>query len=154
MERCLPFREPTIRIFPLAFLFLSGLIIQRIKIVTITKNLRFHDRFQFVSRSLDSRSKTLKTADFLLLKTIFSSTHPTVDCKLLTRKGHFSYSYLDSKPKFEKTSPNYGDDWKNTLTGKNDISDADNAQTFKIYTLYLIVATQAINMMCIYGQMF
>ena len=89
-----------------------------------------------MSQSLDSLAKTLKTDDFSLLKTFFSSTHPTVDWKLLTRKGHFPYSYLDSFPKFEKPLPNYGDDWKNTLTGKIDISEADVAQAFKIYTLF------------------
>ena len=89
-----------------------------------------------MSQSLDSLAKTLITDDFSLLKTFFSSTHPTVDWKLLTRKGHFPYSYLDSFPKFEKPLPNYGDDWKNTLTGKIDISEADDAQAFKIYTLF------------------
>ena len=89
-----------------------------------------------MSQSLDSLAKTLKTDDFSLLKTFFSSTHPTLDWRLLTRKGHFPYSYLDSFPKFEKPSPNYGDDWKNTLTVKIDISEADVAQAFKIYTLF------------------
>ena len=51
-------------------------------------------------------------------------------------KGHFPYSYLDSFPKFEKPLPNYGDDWKKTLTGKINISEADVAQAFKIYTLF------------------
>ena len=106
------------------------------KNATITNNLRFLDSFQFMSQSLDSLAKTLKTEDFSLLKTFFSSTHPTVDGKLLTRKGHFPCSYLDSFPKFEKPLPNYGDDWKNTLTGKIDISEADVAQAFKIYTLF------------------
>ena len=90
-----------------------------------------------MSQSLGYLSKTLKTDEFSLLKTFFSSTHLTVDWKLLTRKGHFPYSYLDSFPKFEKPLPNYGDDWKNTLTGKIDISEADVAQAFKIYTLFV-----------------
>ena len=80
-----------------------------------------------MSQSLDSLAKTLKTDDFSLLKTFFSSTQSTVDWKPLTRKGHFPYSYLDSFPKFEKLLPNYGDDWKNTLTGKIGISEADVA---------------------------
>ena len=106
------------------------------KNATITDNLRFLDSFQFMSQSLDSLAKKLKADVFSLLKTFFSSTHPTVDWKLLTRKGHFPHSYLDSFPKFEKLLPNYGDDWKNTLTGKIDISEADVAQAFKIYTLF------------------
>ena len=73
------------------------------KNATITNNLRFLDSFQFVSQSLDSLAKTLKTDDFPLLKTFFSSTYTTVDWKLLTRESHFPYSYLDSFPKFEKT---------------------------------------------------
>ena len=88
-----------------------------------------------MSQSLDSLAKTLKIDDFSLSKTFFSSTRPTVDWKLLTRKGYFPYSYLDSFPQFEKPLPNYGDDWKNTLTGKIYISEADVAQAFKIYTL-------------------
>ena len=106
------------------------------KNATITNNLRFLDSFQSMSQSLDSLAKTLKTDDFSLLKTFFSSTHPTVDWKLNIRKGHFPYSYLDSFTKFEKPLPNYGDDWKNTLTGKINISEADVAQAFKIYTLF------------------
>ena len=51
-------------------------------------------------------------------------------------KRPFSILRLDSFPKFEKPLPNYGDDWKNTLTGKIDISEADVAQAFKIYTLF------------------
>ena len=77
----------------------------------------------------------MKTDDFSLIKTFFS-THPTVDWKLRTRKGHFPYSYLDSFPKFEKPLPNFGDEWKNTLTGKIDISEADVAQAFEFYTLF------------------
>ena len=106
------------------------------KNATITNNLRFLGSFQFMSQSLDSLAKTLKADDFSLLKTFFSSTQPTVDWKLLTRKGHFPYCYLDSFPKFEKPLPNYGDDWKNTLTEKIDISAADVAYAFKIYTLF------------------
>ena len=78
----------------------------------------------------------MKTDEFSLLKTFFSSTHPTVDWKLRTRKGLFPYSYLHSFPKFEKPLPNFGDDWKNTWTGEIDISEADFAQAFKIYTLF------------------
>ena len=106
------------------------------KNATITNNLRFLDSFQFMSKSLDSLAKTLKADGFSLLKTFFSSTHPTVDWKLPTRKGLFPYSYLDSFPKFKKPLPNYGDDWKNTLTGKIDISEADAAQVFKICNLF------------------
>ena len=43
---------------------------------------------------------------------------------------------MDSFPKFEKLLPNYGNDWKNTLRGKIDLSEADVAQAFKIYTLF------------------
>ena len=41
------------------------------KNATITNNLRFLDSFQFMSQSLDSLAKTLKTDDFSLLKTFF-----------------------------------------------------------------------------------
>ena len=104
------------------------------KSATITNNLRFLDSFQFMSQSLDSLAKTLKADDFSLLKTFFLRhiRQSIVDWKLLARKGHFPYSYLDLFPKFEKPLPNYGDDWKNILTDKIDISEADVAQAFKI----------------------
>ena len=106
------------------------------KNATVTNNPRFLDSFQFMSQSLDSLAKTLEIDDFSLLETFFSSTYPTINWKLLTRKGRFPYSYLDSFPKFGKPLPNYGDDWTNTLTGQIDISEADHAQAFKIYTLF------------------
>ena len=88
-----------------------------------------------MSQSLDSLAKTLKTDDFLSVKTFSPSTHPTVDWKLLDRQSYFQHSILDSFPKFEKLSPNYGDDW-NTLTGNTDISEVHVAQGFKTYTLF------------------
>ena len=36
----------------------------------------------------------------------------------------------------EKPLPSYGDDWKNILTGKIDISEANVAQAFKVYTMF------------------
>ena len=101
------------------------------KQVTVTNSIRFLDSFQFMSQSLDSLAKTLIQDDFLLLKDFFSVTHPDVDWKLLTKKGSFLYSYLDSFQKFNEPLPIYGKDWKNTLTGKVDISEADYANALK-----------------------
>ena len=106
------------------------------KQVSIVNNIRFLDSCQFMPQSLDSLAKTLVSDDFILLKNYFSSTHPNVDWKLLTRKGCFPYSYLDSFEKFNNPLPCYGNDWKNTLTGKVDISEADYANALKIYSLF------------------
>ena len=106
------------------------------KTVTITNSIRFLDSFQFMSQSLDSLAKTLAQDDFKLLKNFFTATNPAVDWTLLTRKGVFPYSYLDSFAKFSEPLPNYGNDWKNTLTGRVDISEADYAGALKIYNLF------------------
>lgn len=106
------------------------------KNVTVTNNIRFLDSFQFMSQSLDSLAKTLALDDFKLLQNFFSTNYPSVDWTLLTRKGFFPYSYLDSFAKFNEPLPSFGSDWKNTLTGKIDITEADYTSALEVYNLF------------------
>ena len=87
------------------------------KTVKLFQSMRFLDSYQFVSQSLDNLAKTLKTGDFILLKEFFSNVPDKLFCKL-TQKGFFPYSFPDSFPKFEEPFPDFGDSWKNSLTGK------------------------------------
>ena len=106
------------------------------KVVKVSHALRFLDSFQFMGQSLDALAKTLKKEDFLLLKDHFTQTNPEVDWTLLTEKGFFPYSYLDSCGKFQEPLPPFGNCWKNSLTGKVDITEAQYAQALHIYNLF------------------
>ena len=105
------------------------------KIVKISNALRFLDSFQFMTQSLDSLAKTLKKEDFALLKEHFSSVYPQLDWTLFSEKGFFPYSYLDSFEKFNQPLPGYGDDWKNTLTGKIDVTEDQYKKALNLYNL-------------------
>ena len=48
----------------------------------------------------------------------------------------FPYSYSDSLGKFKEPLPPFGNCWKNSLTGKIDITEAQYAQALHIYNLF------------------
>ena len=102
------------------------------KTVKLLQSMRFLDSYHFVSQSLDNLAKTLKTGDFLLLKQIFWNIPDHLFCKL-TQKGFFPYSFLDSFAKFEELLPDFGDSWKNSLTGKVDITLQKYQHALDIY---------------------
>lgn len=106
------------------------------KVVKVTNSLRFLDSFQFMAQSLESLAKTLKQEDFHLLRHYFNSTNPQIDWTLLTEKGFFPYSYLDSFEKFNQPLPSFGDSWKNTLTGKIDITEAQYNKALHLYNQF------------------
>ena len=83
--------------------------------------LRFLESFIFMASSLDSLAQTLQDADLKLLQFLFKQLNDS-DFKKMRAKGFFPYSYLDSFPKFELGFPAYGDHWKNTLTGRIDVT--------------------------------
>ena len=91
-------------------------------IVKVWNTLRFLDKFQFLPQSLDSLAKTLKKTDFALLKHYFTETSPNKDWTLLCQKRFFPYRYLDSFENFNQPLPPCGNDWRNTLTGKIDVT--------------------------------
>ena len=94
------------------------------KTVKLFQSMRFLDSYQFVSQSMDNLAKTLKTGDFLLLKEFFWNIPDHLFCKL-AQKGLIPHSFLDSFAKFEEPLPDFGDSWKNSLTGKVDITLQD-----------------------------
>ena len=104
------------------------------QIVKVSNTLRFLDSFQFMSQSLDSLAKTLKKEDFALLKHYFTS--PNNDWTLLCEKRIFPYSYLDSFEKFNQPLPPYGNDWRNTLTGKIDVTKDQYKKALDLYNSF------------------
>ena len=89
-----------------------------------------------MSQSLDSLAKTLKKEDFALLKHYFTETSPNNDWTLLCEKGIFPYSYLDSFEKFNQPLPPYGNDWRNTLTGKIDVTKDQYKKALDLYNSF------------------
>ena len=102
------------------------------QLVKLYQSLRFLDSYQFVSQSLENLAKTLKKDDFFLLKQIFHNVPDQTFLKL-TQKGFFLYSYPDSFEKFKEAFPNYGDAWRNSLSGKIDIAYFDYRHAVSVY---------------------
>ena len=102
------------------------------KTVKLFQSMRFVDSYQFVSQSLDNLAKTLKTGNFFLLKEFFWNIPDQFFFKL-TQKGLFPYSFLGSFAKLEEFSPDFGDSWKNNLTGKVDNTLHDYQHALEIY---------------------
>ena len=50
-------------------------------------------------------------------------------------KGFFPYNYLDSFEKFSQPFPAYADAWRNSFSGKKDISERDYEKAKEIHTL-------------------
>ena len=88
-----------------------------------------------MAQGLDDLAKTLKKEDFLLLKYHFTQTSPEVDWTLVTEKEFIPYSCLDSFGKFREPLPPFGNCWKNSLTGKVDITEAQYEQALHIYNI-------------------
>ena len=102
------------------------------KIVKLVQSLRFLDSYQFVSQSLESLARTLSQTDFKHLKDGFLGIPDNLFGKI-TRKCFFPYSYLDSFTKFQKPLPEYGESWRNSLSGKIDITFADYQHAVDVY---------------------
>ena len=102
------------------------------KIVKLVHSLRFLDSYQFVSQSLESLARTLSQTDFKHLKDGFLGIPDNLFGKI-TRKCFFPYSYLDSFTKFQKPLPEYGESWRNSLSGKIDITFADYQHAVDVY---------------------
>lgn len=82
--------------------------------------IRFIDRVQFLSASLEKLVDTLSDEQFVSMNQHFDDKA----MKLLTRKGVFPYDYLDSPAKLSDTEPISQSQFYNKLT-ETDISDDD-----------------------------
>jgi len=86
-------------------------------------DLRFIDSFQFLSKSLSASVDNLRKEDLKKFKYLEQEIDENIE--LLTRKGVYPYSYIDSWEKFDvPTQKLKKEHFKNDLTG-DDISDSD-----------------------------
>ena len=74
-----------------------------------------------MASSLDALAKTLQDSDLKLLRHRFQHFNDN-EFKKIRAKGIFPHSFLDSKEKFQAALPEYGEEWRNTLTGKSDVT--------------------------------
>ena len=99
------------------------------KVVALYSEIRFLDSFQFMSQSLDSLARTMESSSLILLRRKFPHLNDA-DFRKVRGKGYFPYSFLNSFERFSDPFPAYGDIWRNSLTGKIDITE-DQYQTAK-----------------------
>ena len=100
------------------------------KTVKLFQSMRFLDSYQLVSQSLDNLAKTLKTGD-LLLKEFFSNIPDQLFCKL-TKKVSF-HTVSSTASQNLKSLYQILVTWKNSLTGKVDITLQDYQHALDIY---------------------
>ena len=102
--------------------------------VPLYSEIRFLDSFQFMSQSLESLAKTIQTSSLQLLRNKFSDMSD-FDFEKIRGKCFFPYNYLDSFEKISQPFPAYGDAWRNSFSGKTDISEREYEMAKEIYTL-------------------
>ena len=88
-----------------------------------------------MSQGLDNLAKTLQHENFKLSREAFGNLNDD-EFISVTRKGFFPYNYLDSFQKNSAPFPTFGPDWKNTLSGKIEISEKDYTQPLAMYNLF------------------
>ena len=101
----------------------------------VRNEIRFLDSFNFMASGLDSLAQTLQDGDLKLLRSHFAQ-YSDADFKRIRSKGIFPYSYLDCFEKFKHGLPVYGEEWKNTLTGKIDITEEMHQKAVEMYQLF------------------
>ena len=82
----------------------------------IYEHLRFIDSCRFMMSSLDSLVQNLPIDKFQYLNKHFMS-YGEDNIKLLRKKGHYPYSYMDGPARFEETELPPRDKWKDALKG-------------------------------------
>ena len=103
-------------------------------------NLHFKDSLQFLNSSLDKLVKNAlgKEKDYSIMKNLrqyFDREWRNLDKEafvMLTRKGLYTYSYMDSLARFEETSLPPRQSFFNDLTNK-DITDEDHDFIHKLW---------------------
>ena len=88
-----------------------------------------------MSQGLDGLAKTMELGDLKHLRSNFSYLSDENFSKL-RGKSAFPYCYLDSLTKFSASFPPFGNDWKNSLSGKIDIDAKDYQRALEIYHLF------------------
>ena len=101
----------------------------------VRNEIRFLDSFSFMASGLDSLAQTLQDGDLKLLRSHFAQ-YSDADFERIRSKGIFPYSYLDCFEKFKHCLPVYGEEWKNTLTGKIDITEEMHQKAVEMYQLF------------------
>ena len=102
----------------------------------VRNEIRFLDSFNFMASGLDSLAQTLQDDDLKLLRHHFQS-YSNSDFRKIRSKGLFPYSYLNCFEKFDEIGlPPFGDDWRNTLTGKIDITEEMYRKAVDMYHLF------------------
>ena len=96
------------------------------------EEFHFLDSYRFLSGSLDTLVTRLETKDHCQL-----SKHFQKNCDVLQKKGVFTYSFFDSFEKLsEKSLPQYGDQWINSLFGQIDVSEEDVQHANKVWNKF------------------
>ena len=103
--------------------------------VPLYSQIRFLDSFHFMSQGLDNLAKTLQHENFKLSREAFGNLKDE-EFISVTRKGFFPYNYQDSFQKFSAPFPAFGPDWKNTLSGKIEISEKDYTEALAMHKLF------------------
>ena len=88
----------------------------------------------FMASSLDALIKTLEQEDLRILRSGFQHLNDN-EFRKSAKKAYFPYSYLDSQEKCNAPFPVFGIEWRNTLTGKIDISEQQYNEAMRIYEL-------------------
>ena len=101
--------------------------------VPLYSEIRSLDSFQFMSQSFESLARTMQTLSLQLLRNKFSDMSD-FDFEKIRGKSVFPYNDLDSFEKWSQPFPAYGDAWRNSLSGKIDISERDYEKAKEIHT--------------------
>ncbi|XP_043472025.1 uncharacterized protein LOC122504821 [Leptopilina heterotoma] len=111
--------------------------INKEKYINFTKNVkgslikfRFIDSFKFMASSLDKLAFYLD--EYKIVNSAFSN-YSDDKIQLLTRKGVFSYEYLDSREKLDETELPPKEKFYSTLNDSN-VSDKDYAHAQKVWS--------------------
>ena len=104
------------------------------RLVPLYSEIRFLDSFQIISQSLESLAKTMQTSSLQVLRNKFSDMGD-FDFERNRGKGSFPYNLSDSFEKFIQLFLASGEAWRNSLSGKIDISEREYEKAKEIYTL-------------------
>ncbi|XP_029673760.1 uncharacterized protein LOC115241928 [Formica exsecta] len=100
------------------------------------EKLRFVDSFKFVSASLEKLASYLDKSELTITRSEFFDLHDA-DFELLTRKGVFSYDYVDSVDKLRETCLPPREAFYSSLTG-DIVSAGDYAHAIRVWERFRV----------------